>query len=148
MDVEFRARAVEGAGQDRLPSLPQLGRIVLARRVDDAGQEATERIAPNEEAKALPVAEMENPRRRAQELVFAGLKELVARIRFEDVPQCLARVAAGRHTRPCDDVRGLAPEQRDFNGIRAVGGRRVEAQEAVLATHFALGIETLDADIV
>src|SRR6266536_5375286 len=148
MDVEFRARAVEGAGEDRLPSLPQLGRVVLARRVDDAGQEAAERIAPDEEAKALPVAEMENPRRRAQELVFAGLKELVARIRFEDVAQRLARVAAGRHARTGDDVRRLAAEQRDFGGIRAVCGRRVEAQEAVLATHFAPGIEALDADIV
>ena len=34
--VELGARAVERLHQDRLPLLPQLGRVVLARRVDEA----------------------------------------------------------------------------------------------------------------
>ncbi len=60
MDVELRAAAPEGLRQDGLPFLPQLGRVILARRVDQAGQETLERIAAHEQTQPLPVLEVKD----------------------------------------------------------------------------------------
>ena len=60
MNVELGAAAVEGLRQNCLPLLAQLGRVIFARRVDQAGEEALEGVAANEEAQPLPVLEMED----------------------------------------------------------------------------------------
>jgi hypothetical protein len=80
--------------QDRLPPFAQLGRIVFPRRIDEAGQEAFERITAHEQPKPLPLAKMQDPHRMAQQVVLADLEQLVTRIRFEDVGKRLGGVAA------------------------------------------------------
>src|SRR5207244_13134454 len=47
--IEIRARSVERLHQELLPFLPELGRVVLARGVDQARDEALERITRSEE---------------------------------------------------------------------------------------------------
>ncbi len=148
MDVELGARAVEGVAQDRLPLLAQFGRVVLARGVNEANEKTLEGIAPHEQTEALPLAEMQNAHRRAQQLVLARLEQLVARIARENVEQRLAGVAAGGDARPGDDVGRLPAQERNVRRIRAVRGRRVQAEEAMLAADVAGGVEALDADVV
>ena len=81
-------------------------------------------------------------------IFLGGLEQLVARIVRENVDQRLAGMAAWCQARARNDVGGLAPQQRNVGRVRAVGGRREEAQEAVLADHVALGVEALDRDVV
>ncbi len=57
-------------------------------------------------------------------------------------------MAAGRQPRARNDIGRLAPEQRDVRRIGAVSRGRVKAEEPVLAGHRALGVETLDGDVV
>ena len=85
--------------------------------------EALERIAPHEQAKALPVAQMQDADRGAQQLVLGDLEQLVARIVVEDVDQRLARRGRrrGRSAR-ANHVGDLAPQQRNVGRIGAVGG--------------------------
>jgi hypothetical protein len=117
VDVELRARAVESGVQDRLPLLAQLGRVGLARRVDEADDEALERIAPDEEPESLPLAQVQDAGRRAQEVVLARLEQLVARIGGEDVAERLAGMAAARHARAGDDVGRLAAQSGMSAGL-------------------------------
>ena len=148
MNVEFRAGAVEGLRQDRLPLPPQLSRVILARRVDETGEETLEGVAAHEKPQPLPLLEMQDRPRRAQQVLFGGLEQLVARIAVEYVHQRLPGMAAGRQARALDDVGDLATKQRNIRGIRAVGGRGEQPEKAVLAGDLTLAVETLDRDIV
>ncbi len=148
LHVELRARSVERLQQDRLPLLAQLRRVVLARRIDHAREEALEHVAPDEEAETLPLAEMQDPHRRREELVLADLEELVARVVVEDVDERLARVPALREARSRDDVRNLQAQHRNVGRLGPVGPRRVQAEKSMLAADVARVVEALDADVV
>src|SRR5262249_18116937 len=95
-DVEIGADAVERIFEQLPPPFLQLGRVIFARGVDQAGNEAVERIAPHEETESLPRAELQNPGHYLQELRLADLEQLGARVSLDDVEQRLAGVAAGR----------------------------------------------------
>ena len=142
------ARPAERLLEDLLDPLPVPGVEALARQVDEAGEEAAERVATDEEAHAPPLAEVEDAHRRLEELVLRDLEQLVARVRLEDVEERLVVVTPAEQTRPLHDTLGLAPEHRDLPGARAVGGVRVEPEEAPLAGHLAVRVEALDADVV
>src|SRR5713101_2612540 len=144
MNVEFRAGAAEGLHQNRLRLLAQLGRVVFARCIDQARQEALEAIPPDEQPETLPLSQMQDPYRRAQQLILANLEQLVARIGLENVDQRLAGMAARRKLRARQDVGGLAPQQRDIRRARAIRSRREQPQETVFAAHLAFGVEALD----
>ena len=88
------------------------------------------------------------PERGLEELVLRDLEQLVARIRLEDLDERLVVVAAAQETRPLDHALRLAPEHRDLPRARAVGGVRVEPEEAPLAGDLAGRVEALDADVV
>ena len=88
-------RPLNALDQDRLPALPQLGGVALARHVDQAGHEALERIAADEQPESLPVTELEYSGRDAQQVGLRGLEQLVARIGGEDVLQRFPRMAVG-----------------------------------------------------
>ena len=96
----------------------------------------------------MPLAKVQNPDRRAQQIVLGRLEQLVARIVVEDVDQRLAGVTSGSQARALDNICGLAPQQRDVSGFCAVRGRCEQPEEAVLAAHLAFRVEALDGDIV
>src|SRR4029079_3020232 len=121
--------AVERLQQQRLPFLPHFGAVVLARRVDQTGDEALERVAAQEQAKALAVAEVQDSGRGTEQIVFADLEQLVARVVVENVDELLLAVAAGGQVDAADHVGRLVPQQRDVRRVRAVGGVREQAQE-------------------
>ncbi len=145
---ELRPGAAEGVDEDRLPLAPQLRRVALARRVDQARDEALVQVVAQEHAEALPPLELENAEHGAREVALAHLEELVARIGGEDVGERLRGVALRREARLLQHAPDLAAQQRDVGRLRAVRHRRVQAEEAVLAAHVASRVVALDADVV
>src|SRR5207244_9557165 len=113
-----------------------------------AREESSERIAAHEKPKALPFAEMQNAHCRHVQVVFARLQKLVPRIRAENVDERLARMTAGSEARARDDIGGLVSQQRNFSRLRAVGGRSVEAEKAMLSANLAGPVEPLDTDVI
>ncbi len=146
--VELGRGAREGIDQDLLELPAQLGRVVLARHEDQARHEASERIAPNEQAEALPLAELQDAVGDVGEFVGRHLEQFVARVAFQDVGQRLAEVA--RRGEPCtlDHLPHLAAHQRHVGHRRAVRDRREQADEAVLADDAAVGAVALHTDVV
>ena len=120
MHIEIRARPIERLHQECLPFLSELSRVVLARSVNQARDEALERIATHKEPKTLPIAEMKNSGRDPQQLLFGRLEQLIARIRIKNVDQRFFGVPAGRQMRAPDHVRRLVPQERDVGRLRAI----------------------------
>ena len=142
------ARPAERLLEDLLDPLPVLGVEALARQVDEAGEEAAERVPADEQPHAPALAEVEDAERGLEELVLRDLEQLVARIGLEDLDERLVVVAAAQEPRPLDHALRLAPEHGDLPRARAVGGVRVEPEEAPLAGDLAGRVEALDADVV
>ncbi len=148
LGLELDLGAVQRLLQDVLKPAPDLGVVALARHVDEAGDEAREGVAAQEQAERLALVQVQDLLHDLEQLVVAGLQQLVARIGLEDVDQRLARVAGGRQAGALDQPRDLVPEQRDLARIAIVGGRGEQAEEAVLAQDLALGVEPADAEVV
>ena len=142
------ARAGERLLEDLLDPLPVLRVEPLARHVDEAGEEASERVPPHEESHPAALAEVENAERGREQLVLGDLEELVARVRLEDLDERLVVVAALGQARPLDDALRLAAQDRDLPRARAVRGVGVEAEEAPFADDLARSVEALDAHVI
>ena len=122
--------------------------IALARHEDEAGHEAPVHVLAHQQAQPLALAELQDRHRVALQVVGADLQQLVARIGLEDRGERLAAVARGQERGALHDRGELAPQQRHLARVRRVGSVGVEAEEARLAAHLALGVEVLDADVV
>jgi hypothetical protein len=146
--VEVGARSGERREQDALQPHPQVGRVSLARNEHEARDEAVERVAADEQAQPLPIAQRQDAERRFVELVIGDLEQLVARIGLEDVVERLGQMTAGGQAGPLDDRFDLAAQQRRLGHARAVRGRCEQPEEAVLADDFATLVVALDADVV
>ncbi len=139
-------RAVVGARQDVLDAQPELGVVAVARQVDEAGDEALERIAAGEEGDALALLQMQDAEGDVVELVLGDLEQLVARVGLEDVGEGLAVVAGRREAGARQAVGDLLAEQRNLARILAVGAGGEQADEELLADDVAGGVELLHAD--
>ena len=148
IDVEIRGHAVERLGEDPLEALAQLAVEALARHEDEAGHEAAVRVLAREQAQPRALAELQDRRGMAVEIVGPDLQKLVARIGLEDRGERLAAVARGQQPGALHDRGELAAQERHFARVCGVGGVGVKAEEARLAAHLALGVELLDADVV
>ena len=144
---------VDGLGAERvaqdLADPDPVGRVeAIAREEHEAGHEALVAVRAHEQPHALTLAELEDPACDPVELVDLHLDQLVARERVDDLDQRLVVVAAGREPGALAHGLRLAPQHRDVGRHLAVGGGRVEAEEAVLADDVAVVVEALDADVV
>ena len=144
--LELDLGAAERLLQDILEAAPDLGVVSLARHVDQARDEPGERIAAQEQPDLLPLLQMQDFLRDLEQLVLRHLEQLVARIGLEDVGERLGRVPGGRQVGARHHRGHLVPKQGNVARIAVVGRRGEQAEEAVLAHHPALGVETLDAD--
>ena len=126
------ALAAERLLQDLLDLAPVLGVEALARDEDEAGEEAAEDVAADEEPDAAALAEVEDAERDLEQLVLGDLEQLVPRVRLEDLDHRLVVVAAGQEPGAVEHVLHLPPQQRDLPRARAVGGVGEEAEEAAL----------------
>ena len=142
------ALARERLLQDLLDLAPVLRVEPLARDEDQAGEEAAEHVAADEEPDAAALAEMEDAERDLEQLVVRDLEQLVPRVRLEDLDQRLVVVAAGQQARALEHALHLPPQQRDLPRARAVDGVREQAEEPALRSHLAGRVEALHADVV
>ena len=116
--------------EDRREAPAQVAVVALARHVDEAGDEALERVAAHEQRDALALLQIEDADRGVEQLVLADLEQLVAREGVEDV-----RAAPCRHGWSGDSParatmwRTLRPQQRDRARAAAVGERGEQAEE-------------------
>src|SRR5207237_10282365 len=67
---EVDAAPAESVSEDLLDPLPDVCVVAVERKVDEAGEETAERLAPHEEPHAPALAEVEDPERDLRELVL------------------------------------------------------------------------------
>ena len=106
--MEGRDLPGERLFEDRREAAAQLAVVALARHIDEAGDEALQRVAAHEQGDALALLQVEDADRGVEQLVLVGLEQLVARKRVEDVQQSLAVVARRRQPGALDDPADLA----------------------------------------
>jgi hypothetical protein len=148
LHVVLGARAGKRIEQNRLQLHAQVGRVGVARHVDQARDEAVEGVGPGQQAQALAFAQRQDAHRVVVERVVGQLVELVARVGLHQMVQRLLQVAAGGEAGARGQAAHLAAQQRGLGHPRAVGAGGEQADEAVLADHRALGVIALDADVV
>jgi hypothetical protein len=148
LHLRLERLAAELLEQDRLDALAGLGVVAVARHVQQAGEEALVRIAAQQQAHAAPLVQVDDPAERLHEFRHRRLEQFVARVRLEHVHQGLAVVAHRRNAEMVDHALHLVPQQRDRARARAVGGRREQADEPLLARDLAARVAGLHADVV
>ena len=146
--AELARGAVEGLGEDALEALALLGAVLVARHVQQNGDEAAVGVAPHQHARLLALPEPQDRDRVHEQLVGIDLHQLVARVILEDRGKRLAVVAGRQEARARENLRDLAAQHGNRARVRGVHGVRVEPEHAPLSAHAALGVEALDADVV
>ena len=144
--VEGRARAVEGVLEYLDEILAQVGIEPVAGHVDQAGDEALERIAAREQAQARAFVQMHDAQAVLEKLVLADLEQLVARIGLQNVGQRLAGVAQRRESGPRHGDRHFLAQHGHVARRAVIGGRGEQADETMRADGLAVLRKALDAD--
>jgi len=148
LDLRFEGVAGEFLHQDPLDALTSLRVVAVARHVQQAREEPLIRVAPQQQAHAPALVEVDDAAERAHQFGDARLEQLVPGMALEDVHQCLAIVAHRRDAEMVDDSLHLVAQQRNLARARTVGGRREQADETTFARNPAACVERLHADVV
>src|SRR4029079_9659482 len=99
--------------EDRGKALAQARLVTLARHIDEAGDEAFERVLAHEQRDALALLQVEDADRGIEQLVLGDLEQLVARQGIEDVEQGLAVMTLRYEPEAFDSAAHFLPQQRD-----------------------------------
>ena len=91
--LAFDARALEAIEHDLLDALAHFGVVAIARDVDQARIETVIGVAADEQAHGAALVQVDYAAGDADQVIDAGLEELVARIGLQDVQYGLAVVA-------------------------------------------------------
>ncbi len=140
--------ALQGVLQHAFHAQAHVGVEALARQEHQRRDEATELVAAQEQAATHALLQAQHAHGGAEQLVLAGLEQLFARQRLQDVAQCLAAVAGQAQARTRHHVFIALAHQRDFPRAAVVGAGGEQAKEALLADDLALGVEFQHADVV
>ena len=148
--IDRELALVAGIGLlERLLHAPaDCGVVTLARDIDQTGDEALEGIRAHEQAHRLAVAQMQDPQGDAIQGIGVDLEQLLTGIAVEDVHQRPVVVAGRRQAGALQHRMDLPAQHRHGARITVIHGRTVEAQDAVLADHPAVGGEAPHADII
>ncbi len=149
VDVELHLfAAAEILLQDLLGLDPQRGVVALLGDINHAGEEAAIDIAAHEQAQHVPLLHLQHTQTGSQQLLFAGLDQLVTGIGFQHVQQRLVGVgsllmAGGGH-----DALETVADERDLGRTGVVDGGGIQTDEAIFPHYLAMLIEALDADVI
>src|SRR6185437_9744677 len=122
--VDLRA---ESQFEDRGEVLAQRRAVMLTRHIDEARDEALERVAARKERDALAILQAEDAERDVVELILGNLEQLVARIGLEDMRQRLAVMAVRIEAAAPQHAGDFEAQERYRAGRAAVSERRIEA---------------------
>ena len=122
---------------------PQPGRrgVAVAREVDHRREVATPTVPAQEEPQAAALGQLEDPGHRLLQGRPVGAEQLRARVGLQHLEHPLARPRLERQPRPGDDLLDPSRHERDPEDVRAAGGDREHAEEAVLGDDPALAVE-------
>ncbi len=134
--------------QQALDAQAHVGVEAFARQEHQRGNETTELVAAQEQAAAHALLQPQHAHRGTEQFVLAGLEQLLARQRLEDVAQRLAAVAGRAQARTLHHVLVALAHQRDFPRAAVVGAGGEQAEEALFADDAALGVEFQHADVI
>src|SRR6516165_1096249 len=146
MNVRSRQLSGECFLKKRREMVPQRRVVTFTRYIDETGNKALERVAPDEQRDALPFLKVEDADDRVEQLVFIGLEQLVAWKCVQDVQECLAVMARRWQPRALDNSSNLEPQQRDRSRVAAVRKRREESEEQVDPDGFSTWGEAAEPD--
>ncbi len=132
---EVHRRARERLPQNGFHLEPDAGVVAVARDVDQAGDEAAEPVATQEQLGLATLLQVEDGRRVLEQRLLVGLEQLVARVVLEHLEQVLAGVRVGQEATALEDRRDLVTHDRDPRHRLGVGAGREEPEEALLAGH-------------
>ena len=127
--------------------LRAVGRVPVAREVDQAGDEPAVVVTALEQPHLPAVLQLEDARGDLEQLVGVDLEQLVAGIGLEDLAQGAAAVALGPKAGPIEHLGHLVPQQGDVEHAVAVDVGVVEAEEPPLTDHLPVAVELLDPDV-
>jgi hypothetical protein len=140
--------AAVGLGDPVAHPDPDIGVVAVARQVGEGRNEPVELVAAHEQADARALLQPENAACHVAQGLGIHLEQLVTREILQHVEQPLAGMARLAEAAVGDDIRDLAPHQRDFAGRAGVGGRREQSDHPELTAQAPVGVELLDADVV
>src|SRR6185437_10406459 len=86
--------------------------------------------------------------RDADQVVYVGLEQLVARIGLQDIDHRLAVVTVRIEAEVLHDALDFPAQNRDVTRAAVIGGGGPQAEEAVLAGNAAASVECFDSDVV
>ena len=124
------------------------GIVAILRDIDHHGDEAVEAICPRQRPETRPLGKREHVHREAEQRVEIDLKQLVTRIAFEHVRQCLAGMAGRIEPGAIEHARDLVPEIGHCPCRTGIGRGREQADNTQLAFKLASAVEDLHADVV
>jgi len=90
MHMRFNFTAMQDLAQQLLDPLHYLWLIAFAWNQDDGAVEASERITPQQQARALTTFQLQHAHRHLEQLVFVGLEQFLARQDLQNMQQSLA----------------------------------------------------------
>ncbi len=140
--------ALQGVLEHAFHAQAHVGVEALARQEHQGRDEAAELVAAQEQAATHALLQAEHAHRSAEQLVLAGLEQLFARQRLQDVAQCLAAVAGQAQARACHHVLIALAHQRDLPRAAVIRAGGEQTEETLLADDLALGVEFQHADVV
>ncbi|MCY1495959.1 hypothetical protein D9M68_298730 [compost metagenome] len=141
---ELAVAGLQTLHQDLLDLHPGLGGIDITRDIGQGVGEAAIGIAAQEQADLVAFLNLHDGHRDGQEVIHRGLEQVVARQHLQYLGQVLAQVGLGVEAGAALDLGHLAADVGDANDAFGVHGRGVEAHEAALLDHLALGIQFAD----
>jgi hypothetical protein len=147
-DLEVGGGAAEHRLQDLLDRLAHLGAEPVAGHVHQARDRPPEAVDPGEQPDLASLVEVDDGQDGGEQLVDAGLEELVAGVVLEHDEEAIGVVGAGSEAGSLDQRAHLAPHDREARDRLGVDPRGEQPDEPVLCDHARVGIAPADPDIV
>ena len=120
---------------------------MVTREVDQAGDEAPERVGAQEEAHRAPVGHGEHAHRRLVQPLLRGAEQLLAGQAGDHFQHLLARVGLEGETGAVDGATHPTLHHRDVQNALVQRGHGEAAEEAVLTGAAALAVEGGDGEV-
>ena len=146
--IGSRRRPLVGLRQEGSEARPHVAVVFFAWDEDEDGDETIELVYPRERPHAGTFIEDQDLHDEVVEGVDVDLEQIVARIFFDDMRECLARMAVRVETGALQHLRHLVADVGDLPDRAGVDGRGEQTEETQFAIETAVGRKELDTDIV
>ncbi|MDT4802000.1 hypothetical protein FQZ97_347150 [compost metagenome] len=141
---ELAITGLQALDQYLLDAQAGLGGIHVARHVGQRIDEAAVGVHAQEHAQLVALLDLHDGHHGAEQFIHRGLEQVIARQHLEHLLQFLAQVALGVEAGAAEHLVHLAADIGDAPHALGVHRGGVDAEEAALLDHLALGVEGAD----